>query len=57
MAAAQMRQQLMLGILADHVLGTLDFDAGLIELLQQPIDRNLQNFRELSDGYICHTCS
>ena len=54
-AAAQMRQQLVLGIFADHVFGAVDFDAGLIELLQQPIDRNLQHLRELSDGYICHT--
>jgi len=30
---------------------------GLIELLQQTIDRNLQHLGELRDGYICHTCS
>ena len=35
-AAAQMRQQLVLRVLADHVLGAVDLDAGLIELLQQP---------------------
>ena len=57
MAAPQVGQQLVLGILADHVLGAVDFDARLIELLQQPIDRNLQNLRELSDRYVCHTCS
>jgi hypothetical protein len=56
-AAAQMRQELVLGILADHVFRAVDFDAGLIELLQQPIDRYLQHLSELSDGYICHTCS
>ena len=56
-AAAQMRQQLMLGVLADHVFRTVHPDAGLIELLQQPIDRNFQHLGELRDGYICHTCS
>ena len=56
-AAAQMRQQLVLRVLADHVLGAVDLDAGLIELLQQPIDRYLQHLGELRDGYICHTCS
>src|SRR5450631_2373417 len=55
--AAQVRQQLMLGVFADHVFSAVDFDAGLIQLLQQPIDRNLQHLSELSDGYICHTCS
>jgi hypothetical protein len=56
-AAAQMRQQLVLGILADHVLSAVDFDPGLIELLQQPVDGYLQHLGELGYGYICHTCS
>ena len=56
-AAAQMRQQLVLRILADHVLGAVDLDPGLIELLQQPIDRYLQHLGELRDRYICHTAS
>ena len=56
-AAPQMRQQLVLRVLADHVLGAVDLDPRLIELLQQPIDRYLQHLGELSDGYICHTCS
>ena len=53
-AAAQMREQLVLRILADHVLGAVDLDPGLIELLQQPVDRHLQNLGELRDRYICH---
>jgi hypothetical protein len=57
MAAPQMRQQLVLGVFADHIFGAVDFDARLIELLQQPIDRYLEHLSELSDGYICHTCS
>ena len=56
-ASAQMSQQFVLRILADHVLRAIDFDPGLIELLKQPIDRDLQNLGELSDGNICHTCS
>jgi hypothetical protein len=54
-AAAQVRQQLMLRILADHVLRAVDLDAGLIELLQQPVDRDLQHLGELRDRYVCHT--
>ena len=54
-AAAQMRQQLVLRILADHVLGAVDLDPGLVELLQQPVDRHLQHLGELRDCYICHT--
>ena len=57
MAAAQMRQQLVLRVLADHVLGTVDFDPGLVELLQQPIDRYFQHLGELRDGYICHSAA
>ncbi len=56
-AAAQMRQQFMLRVLADHVLRTVDPNACLIELLQQPIDGHLEHLGELRDGYICHTCS
>ena len=57
MAAAQMRQQLVLRVLADHVLGAVDLDPGLIELLQQPIDRYFQHLGELRDGYICHSAA
>ncbi len=56
-AAPQVRQQLVLRILADHVLGALDPDSRLIELLQQPIDRHFQHLGELGDGNVCHTCS
>ena len=56
-AAPQMRQQLVLRILADHVFGAVDPDPRLIELLQQPIDRNFQHLGELGYGNVCHTCS
>src|SRR6202789_1487726 len=56
-AAPQVGQQLVLRVLADHVFGALDPDAGLIELLQQPIDRDLQHLGELGYGNVCHTCS
>ncbi len=56
-AAPQMRQQLVLRILADHILCAVDLDPGLIELLQQPVHRDFQHLGELSDGNICHTCS
>src|SRR5258708_6083522 len=56
-AAPQMRQQLVLRVLADHVLCAVDLDPRLIELLQQPIDRDFQHLGELGDGNICHTCS
>ena len=56
-AAAQVREQLVLGILADHVIRTADPDAGLIELLKQPVDRHLQHLGELRDGYICHAAA
>jgi hypothetical protein len=55
--APQMRQQLVLRILADHVLCAVDSDPRLIELLQQPIDGDFQDLGELRDGNICHTCS
>ena len=54
MTAAQMRQQFMLRLLADHVLRAVDLDPGLIELLEQPVDRYLQHLGELCDGDICH---
>jgi hypothetical protein len=57
MAAAQMCQEFVLGVLADHVLGAVHPDAGLIELLKQPIHRHFEHLGELCDGYICHTFS
>ena len=56
-AAPQMGEQLMLRILADHVLRAVDLDPRLIELLQQPIDRYFQDLGELRDRYICHTAA
>jgi len=56
--APQVSKQLVLRVLADHVLSAFDLDPRLIELLQEPVDRHLQHFRELRDCYICHTaCS
>ena len=56
-AAPQVGQQLVLRVLADHVFGAFDPDPRLIELLQQPIDRDLQHLGELGYGNVCHTCS
>ena len=56
-AAAQMREQIVLGVLADHVLGAVDLDAGLVELLEQPVHGDFQHLGELSDCYICHTAA
>jgi hypothetical protein len=52
-----MSEELMLRVFADHVLGAIHLDTGLIELLQQPIYGYFEYLSELSDGYICHTCS
>ena len=54
-AAAQVRQQLELRFLADHVLGLDDLDAGLIELREQPVDRHLQHLGKLGNRYFSHT--
>ena len=56
-AATQVRQQLELGVLADHVLRTGDGDAGLIELCDQAVHRHLQYVGELSNGYVSHMSS
>jgi hypothetical protein len=53
-AAAQVRQELQLGIVADAILGPFDLDAGLIELHQQPVDRHLEDLRELGNGHFRH---
>src|SRR5690606_14802276 len=55
--AAQVRQQLELGILADLVLGTLDLDASLVELDEQPLDGDLQDFCKFRDRYFRHYLS
>jgi hypothetical protein len=48
--ATQVRQQLELGLVADAVVGALDPDAGLVELREQLVDRDLQDLGELGDG-------
>jgi hypothetical protein len=53
-AAAQMREQLEFRIVTDAIVGTRDFDTGLIELHQQPIHRHLQYFCKLGNCYFCH---
>jgi hypothetical protein len=52
----QVRQQLELRILADDVIGSTDLDARLVELLHEPIDGDLQYFREIRDRDFRHAC-
>ncbi len=54
MGAAQVREQLHLGVVADARVRAFHLDAGLVELHEQPIDRHLQDFSKLGDGYVCH---
>src|ERR1700733_2474025 len=56
-AATQVRQQLELGFLADHVLRTGHGDSGLIELRDQPVHRNLQYVGKLGNRYVSHLSS
>ncbi len=58
-AAAQVRQQFELGFLADHVLRTGHGDAGLVELRDQAVHRNLQYVGKLGNRYVSHclTCA
>ncbi len=51
---AQMTQQLELGLVADLVGRSCHLDAGLIELHEQLLDRNLQHLGELGNCYVCH---
>ena len=51
---AQVRQQLVLGVLADRVGCSAYPDAGLLELREQLVDRYLQDLGELCDGDISH---
>ena len=51
---AQVGQELVLRILADAVLGAERRDAGLLELRQQLVDRNLQDLGELLDRDVGH---
>jgi hypothetical protein len=51
---AQVREQLQLGLVADHRVRAADLDAGLVELRQQPVDRNLEHLRELADRNFRH---
>jgi len=53
-AAAQMSEELQLGIIADAIVRAGYFDARLIELHEQPIDRHLQYLGKLGNGYFCH---
>ena len=54
-AAAQVRQQLHLRVVADASLGAVDLDARLVELRQQPLDRDLQYLGKLSNRHFRHT--
>src|SRR5690606_1225830 len=54
---AQMSEQLELRILADLVLGAFDLDPGLVELDEQPLDGDLQDFCKFRDRYFRHYLS
>src|SRR6185437_626582 len=54
-AAAKVRQQLEFGIVADAVIGSVDLDAGLVELHEQPIHRHLQDLGKLGNRHFRHT--
>jgi hypothetical protein len=49
-----MRQELELRVLADDVIGARNLDARLIELHDEPIDRDLQYLREFRDSNFRH---
>ena len=53
-AATQMRQQLELGFVTDPVFGSCYLDPGLVELQQQLVDRDLEDFGKLRNGYVGH---
>ncbi len=53
-ATAQVREELEFSIIADAIVRAGHFDARLIELHEQPIDRYLQDLGELGNGYFCH---
>ena len=57
MRAAQVREQLELGLVADQRLGACDLDSRGLELHEQPVDRNLQDFGKLCNGDIGHKFS
>ena len=57
MRAAQMREQLELGFVADQRLGAGDLDSGGLELHEQPVDRYLQDLGKLRNGDIGHRFS
>ena len=54
MRAAQVREQLELGLVADQGLGAFDLDARGLQLHQQPVDRDLQDFGKLSNSDVGH---
>jgi len=53
-AATQVREQLELGFLADHILGTGHRNARLVELRNQFVDRYLQYRRKLRNCHLTH---
>jgi hypothetical protein len=57
MRAAQVREQLELGLVADQRLWTGDLDARGLQLYEQPVDRDLQDFGKLSNGDVRHSVS
>src|SRR5207248_555390 len=53
-AAAQVREQLEFGVVADARVGTGHLDARLIELHQQPVHRHLENLGKLGNAHFGH---
>ena len=53
-STTQMSQQFEFRIIADASVGSVHFDACLVELHEQPIDRHFQDFCELGNCYFCH---
>jgi hypothetical protein len=53
-ATPKVREQLELCIVADAIVRSVHFDTCLIELHEQPVNGNLENFRKLGNCYFCH---
>src|SRR5256885_5637986 len=53
-AAAQVREQLEFGVVADARVRTRHLDARLVELRQQPVHRHLENLGKLGNAHFGH---
>jgi hypothetical protein len=52
--APKVRQELGLRLVADAIVGAADADAGLVELLEELVDRDLQDLGELGNRDVRH---